>query len=181
MSISKKKTSLFFSLSISITVFSALFTFMPSFLIVLGVLGMVTFLSIQLYQKEQGAPLDYARLVLIISFAGNYAFSLFDSPYAFVLSMITKLALIAFLVLYIKKIIIAFQEINQNDALLLSNFSSEELSNVLADLATVYIVIASLFIILRWEIGILNGNLLLVIGLFSAIISILASSKELGK
>ncbi len=181
MSISKQKTALFFRLSISITVFSALFKFMPSFLIIVGAVGMVIFLSIQLFQKEQRTPLDYARLMLIISFSSNYAFNLFGFPYVHILTLITKLALIAFLILYIKKIVTSFQDITQNNNLLLSSFGREDLSFILADLATVYIVMASLFIILHWEIGILNGNLLLIIGLFTALISILASSKQLEK
>ncbi len=181
MSISKEKTALFFRLSISVTVFSALFKFMPVVLIILGAAGMVTFLSIQVYQKEQRVPLDYTRLLLIISFSANYAFNLFDLPYVHVLTLVTKLALITFLILYIKKIILSLQDITQNSGLLLGSFDRENLSFILADLATVYIVMASLFKILNWELGILNGNLLLVIGLFSALISILASSKELSK
>ena len=179
MSISKQKTALFFRLSISITVFSALFTFMPSFLIILGAVGMVTFLSMQLYQKAERVPLDYARLFLIVSFASNYAFNLFSLPYGNITALVTKLALVAFLLLYIKKIIISFQGVTQNNNLFLTSIGRENLSHILADLATVYIVIASLFIILKWEIGLLNGNLLLVIGLLSALVSILASSKAL--
>lgn len=181
MSISKQKTALFFRVSISITVFSALFKFMPSALIILGALGMIIFLSLQLYQKEQRSLLDYSRLFLIVAFSSNYALILLSLPYVHVLTLITKLALIAFLLLYIKDIIKSFQNITQNTSMLLSSFSRDDLSYLLADLATVYIVIASLFKILHWEIGILNGNLLLAIGLFSALISIVATSKELGK
>lgn len=181
MSISKEKTALFFRLSISVTVFSALFTFMPSALIILGALGMVIFLSLQLYQKDKREPLDYARLLLIIAFSSNYALILLRLPYADVLTLVTKFALIAFLLLYIKGIIKSFQDITQNATMLLSSFSRDDLSYLLADLATVYIVIASLFKILHWEIGILNGNLLLAIGLFSALISIAATSKALGR
>lgn len=181
MTISNQKTSLFFRLSISVTVFSALFKFMPSSLIILGALGMVISLSIQLYQNEQRAPLDYARLLLIVSFLSNYAFNLFGSPYGNLFMLITKLALIAFLILYLRKIILSFQDITQNQTMLLSSIGKENLSYILADLATVYIVIASLFKILHWEIGILNGNVLLTIGLFSALISILASSKYIGR
>ena len=181
MLISKQKTSLFFRLSISVTVFGALFKFMPSFLVIIGAVGMVIFLSLQFYQKEQRLPLDYARLLLITSFSFNYGVNLLGLPYGHILTLITKLALIAFLVLYIKKILFSYQEITQNDNFLLSGFFGESLSYILADLATVYIVIASLFKILHWEFGVLNSNVLLVIGLFSALISILASSKQLGK
>lgn len=181
MALSNQKTSLFFRLSISVTVFSSLFKFMPSFLIFLGAIGMVVFLSIQLYQKEKRTPLDYARLLLIVSFSSNYIFNLFALPFGQQLTLITKLALIVFLLLYIKNIIVSFQDITQNSALLLSNFAREDLAFILADMATVYIVIASLFKILHWEIGILTGNLLLAIGLFTAVISILASSRELSK
>ena len=181
MSISQQKTSLFFRLSISVTVFSALFKFMPSSLIILGAAGMVIFLGMQLYQKEQRVPLDYIRLLLIVSFSLNYGVNLLGLPYGFVFALITKLALVMFLVLYIKNMLSSYQEIAQNDNFPLSDFSRESLSYILADLATVYIVIASLFKILHWDFGILNGNVLLVIGLFSALISVLTSSRELGK
>lgn len=178
MSISKQKTSLFFRLSISVTVFGALFEFIPFFLVIVGIIGMIVFLSIQLYQKEKRALLDYARLLLILSFSLNYTINLFGLPNGHIHTLITKLALTAFLLLYVKKIILSFKDITQNNSLLLNSIGSENLSYILADLATVYIVIASLFKILHWEIGILNGNVLLAIGLFSALISILASSKS---
>ena len=180
MSISKEKTSLFFRLSISVTVFAALFKFLPSILILLGAVGMVTFLSIQLYQKEEREILDYTRLLLIVFFASNYALNLFNLPYGNISALLTKLAIVAFLLLYIKKMVNSIQDI-QNSSLILTSIGRENLSYILADLATVYIVIASLFISLNWQIGILNGNVLLVIGLFTALISILASSKELSK
>ncbi|MGF1558579.1 MAG: hypothetical protein ACFCUL_05770 [Flavobacteriaceae bacterium] len=177
MSISKQKTSLFFGLSISATVLGALlnFTFWP--LLLLGVTGMVFFHTVQLVQKEHRLLLDYARQLLIVSFSSNYVFSFFNFPYMDILLLLTKLAVIAFLLLYVKKIIVSLQEITQNNTMLLSSFSREDLSCILADLATVYIVIASLFKVLHWEIGIINSNLLLVIGLFTAMISILASAK----
>ena len=180
MTISKQKTSLFFRLSISVTVFCALFKFMPSFLIIVGAIGMVIFLGIQFYQKQRRLPLDYARLLLIVSFSFNYGVILFGLPYGHILTLITKLLLISFLVLYIKKILFSYQEITQNDSFSLPSFSRESLSYILADLATVYIVIASLFKILHWEFGMFDSNVLLAIGLFTALISILASSKELG-
>jgi len=142
---------------------------------------MVTFLIVQLYQKEEREILDYARLLLIVFFAGNYTLAFFNLPYGNISALFTKLALVAFLLLYLKKIIISFKDITQNNSLFLTSLGRENLSFILADLATVYIVIASLFISLNWEIGILNGNVLLVIGLFTALISILASSKELSQ
>ncbi len=179
MFISKEKTDLFFRLSISTTVFGALFQIIPASLTMLGVAGMVVFLGIQLYQKETREWLDYARLLLIVAFAWNYTINLFGASYTHLPAFITKLSLIAFLTLYIKKIMGPLQELLQNRHLLLSSFGKDDLSYILADLATVYIVIASLFKILHWELGIVNGNFLLVVGLFSALLSIVASSKEL--
>ncbi len=132
---------------------------------------MVIFHTIQFFQKQHKLPLDYSRLLLIVSFSSNYILSIFHVPYGHVLTLLTKAALIAFLVLYIKKIMFSYQENTQN------NLGTENLSYLLADLATVYIVIASLFKILHWEFGIINGNALLVIGLLSALVSILASKK----
>jgi len=176
MTISKQKTALFFRLSISITVFGALFNFMSWSLIILGALGMVIFHGIQLFQKQDRSHLDYSRHLLIVSFLSNYLFSIFQLPYGHVLSILTKAALIAFLILYIKEIVTSLQGNTENSALL-PYFRTENLSYLLADLATVYIVIASLFKILHWEFGIINSNVLLVIGLFSALISILAGSR----
>ncbi len=180
MTISKQKTSLFFRLSISITVFGALFKFMSWPLIILGATGMVVFHTLQFFQKQDRLALDYSRHLLIVSFLCNYLFSIFHLPYGDVLTLLTKAALIAFLVLYIKEIVYSKQE-NTLDNILLPNFNTENLSYILADLATVYIVIASLFKILHWEFGIINANVLLVIGLFTALISILAGSKSVGK
>ncbi len=176
LTISKQKTSLFFRLSISITVFGALFKFISWHLIILGAVGMVIFHTIQFFQKQHRSPLDYSRLLLIVSFSSNYILSIFQVPYGHVLTLLTKAALIAFLMLYIKKIVFSYQENTENN-FLLPNFCRENLSYLLADLATVYIVIASLFKILHWEFGIINGNFLLVIGLLSALVSILASKK----
>lgn len=176
MSISKQKTSLFFRLSISITVFGALFKFIPWSLIILGAVGMVIFHSIQLIQKQDRSPLDYARHLLIISFSSNYIMSTLQLPYGHLLVILTKTALILFLSLYIKNILTSFLA-NAQRNLLLPHVSRENLSHILADLAIVYIVIASLFKILHWEFGILNANVLLMIGIFTAVISILASPK----
>lgn len=177
MIISKQKTALFFRLSISVTVFGALFKFIPWILIILGAVGMVVFHSIQFFQKEQRLPLDYARHVLIISFSCNYIISILQLPYGHIFTALTKAALIAFLLLYIKKMQSSHKENSENNHLA-PNISWGNLSYMLADLATVYIVIASLFKILHWELGILNANVLLVIGLFTAVISILASAKN---
>ncbi len=177
MALSNQKTALFFRLSISVTVFSALFNFMPSFLIILGAFGMILFLGIHLFQKEKRTLLDYARLFLILAFSSNFILSLFASPLSQALTLMTKLSLVLFLILYIKDIVILFQDIAQNSSALLHNFAKEGLSYILADMATVYIVIASLFKILNWKLGILNGDTLLIIGLFAALISIFTSSR----
>lgn len=141
---------------------------------------MVIFHTLQFFQKQHRVPLDYSRHLLIVTFACNYVFSILQLPYGQLLTLLTQVALLAFLLLYIHKIVYTLKENSQN-LLLLQNLGTENLSYVLADLATVYIVIASLFKILNWEFGILNGNVLLVIGLFSALVSILSSPKSLGK
>jgi len=180
MFISENKTALFFRLSISLTVAGALLKFFSLPLIIIGATGMVIFHTIQFFQKSKRLPLDYARQFLIVSFACNFVFSTLNLPYTFLLMSLTRAMLIIFILLYIKEIIVPFQKTNANNLVLL-NLGTEKLSNVLADIATVYIVIASLFRILHWEFGIINANLLLVIGLFSALISMLASSKILSK
>lgn len=177
MSISKEKTSLFFRLSISVTVFGALFKFISWPLIILGATGMLVFHTIQFFQKQRRLPLDYSRHLLIVSFSCNYVFNSLQLPYGNVLALLTKAALIIFILLYIREIINVLIEKPQN-GLLIQNLDTEKLSYILADLATVYIVIASLFKIFHWEFGIINANFLLVIGLFTALISILAGSKS---
>lgn len=179
MTISKQRTSLFFRLSISVTVFGALFKFISWPLIILGASGMVIFHGIQFYQKQNRLPLDYSRQLLIVTFLCSSLFSIFDLPYDHILTLLTKFTLVAFLMFYIKEIRTSLKENTQDN--LLTHFSTENLSHLLADLATVYIVIASLFKILQWEFGIINSNLLLVIGLFTALISILTGSKHFAK
>lgn len=180
MILSKQKTSLFFMLSISITVFGALIKYNSWPLIIIGAVGMVIFHSLQFFQKEQRSPLDYSRHFLIVTFSCNYIFSILQLPYDHILTILTKTALIIFLMLYIKKIIAPTLKSTQGN-FLMPSFGAENLSHLLADLATVYIAVASLFITLQWEFGIINGNVLLVIGLFSAVVSILSSPKSLGK
>ncbi len=180
MILSKQKTSLFFRLSISVTVFGALFKFISWPLIIVGAIGMVFFHTVQVLQKQNRGPLDYSRHLLIISFSCNYIFSILDLSYSPVFTLLTQVTLVVFLVLYLKEMVFPILEKAQNNALQL-NFSTENLSYLLADLAIIYIVIASLFKILHWEFGIINGNVLLVIGLCSALISILASPKDFRK
>ncbi len=176
MTISEQKTALFFRLSISLTVFGALFKFVSWPLITMGALGMVVFHAIQFFQKQHRSALDYSRQLLIIFFLGSYLSSIFNLPYNHVLILLTQVALIAFLLFYIKKIVKSVKDTNQNN-FILPNIKTENLSYTLADLATVYIVVASLFKILHWEFGPINSNLLMVIGLFTALISLLAGSK----
>jgi len=178
MIISKQKTAVLFRLSISITVFGALLKHMAWPLILLGASGMVFFHSVQLVQNKERTPLDFARHLLIIFFSFNYVFSIFQLPFVAALTLLTKLALVAFLGLYIKEFVVPSEDSLQSN-ILLGNLTTANLSFILADLATVYIVIASLFKILQWEFGIINANLLLIIGLCSALISILASPKVL--
>lgn len=179
MKISDQQISLFFKLSISITVFSALFAFVPPFLTIFGVVGMIAFLGIQLYRKKQKVALDYARLLLIASFSGHCAVAFFNGPYAHITTLLMKLALMVFLLLYIRKIISSLQELTQSGTLLSDGLGGDSISYLLADIAAVYIVVAALFKILHWEIGILNSNLLLVIGFCSALVSILTSSRSI--
>lgn len=176
MIFSRQQTSLLFRLSISITVFGALLKHMAWPLILLGSLGMIFFHSIQLVQKEDRSLLDYSRHLLIMFFACNYALSIFQLPFVNVFTLLTKLALITFLGLYVKEFLSPNEESIQG-SLLLGNLSVANLSFLLADLATVYIVTASLFKILNWEFGIINANLLLIIGLGSALLSVLANPK----
>lgn len=176
MSNSKQITSLVFRVSISITVFGALFQFISTPFIILGAAGMVISHSIQFLSKKSHSPLNYSRYLLIVSFSCSYVFSFIQFAYSHLFTVMTKVALIVFLLLYIKQVIGMYHQSAQNN-LLLQNAGTEKLSYILADLAIVYVAIASLFKILHWEIGILNANVLLVIGLFTALVSILAGSK----
>jgi hypothetical protein len=180
MTISKQKTELFFRLSISLTVFGALFKILSWPLILLGATGMILFHSIQLYQKKKRLPLDIMRHVLIVTFSCNYLFSILSLPYVHILTSLTRAALIVFILTYVKEILFPSKE-STKDRVTLLDFNSERLSHLLADLATVYIVIASLLKILHWQFGIINANLLLIIGLFTALISILAGSKKVAR
>ena len=176
MTLSAQKTALFFRISISITVFGSLLQYLSWPLIILGATGMVFFHTLQILQKQNRGTLDYSRHLLIMAFSFNYIFSILNLPYSQAFTVLTQVALVAFLILYLKEIVFPHLE-NSQDNLLQFDFNSENLSYILADLATVYIVIASLFKILHWEFGILNANVLLIIGLCSALISVLTSPK----
>ncbi len=176
MSNSNQITALVFRISISITVFGALFNFISWPFVILGAAGMVISHSIQFLSKKNHSFLNYSRYVLIVSFSCCYVFSFIPFPYSHLFIMATKVSLVVFLLLYIKQVMNLYHQSAQS-GFLLQNLGTEKLSLILADLAIVYVAIASLFKILHWEIGILNANVLLVIGLFTAMISILASSK----
>jgi len=178
MKLSKQKSSLFFRLSISITVFGALVKFMSWPLILLGATGMIIFHSIELFQKQNRSALDYSRQLLITAFLCSSLFGIFQSEYTYILTITTKTALIIFLVAYIKEILTSLNGSTDNGNLL-AYFGTEKLSYLLADLATVYIVIASLFKLLDWEIGMINSNVLLIIGMFTALISILTGARSI--
>lgn len=141
---------------------------------------MVFFHSIQFYQKQDRLPVDYARQLLIVFFSFNYVFSILQLPFVLILTILTKTALIAFLAFYIKEIMATDPEDSEQSVQFL-NFSNEKLAYLLADMATVYIVMASLFKILDWELGIITSNFLMIIGLCTAIVSILAGTMSLEK
>ncbi len=180
MTISEKQTSLFFRLSISFTVFAALFKYVSWPLISIGAAGMIIFHSLQLFQKEKKQALDYARHALIVTFSFNYIFNVLELPFGHLLMTATRVTLIVFMIMYIVKIIGTLQENKESD-ISLTDLGTEKLSYLLADIATVYIVVASLFKILHWHFGIINANFLFAIGLFTAVISILTSPKALRK
>ena len=182
ISFSKQRIALYFKISLSTVLLGAVFKFMhwpygwP--LIAIGAVGTVLFHSIQFYQKQHRAPLDYSRLLLIVSFSFYYLFRIFQLQYDAVLIILLKAAVAAFLILYVKDILFPNPQNDQSNSLP-SHFCRENLSHLLSDLATVYIVVASLFKILHWEFGIINGNVLLIIGLLTALVSLLTSPKGL--
>lgn len=144
----------------------------------MGAAGMILFHSLQLFQKEKKQALDYARHALIVIFSFNYVFNVLALPFSNVLMAATRVTLVVFMIMYIVKIIGSLQQ-NSESSLSLSDLGTENLSYLLADIATVYIVVASLFKILHWQFGIINANFLFAIGLFTAVISILTSPKGL--
>ncbi len=178
MTISEQQTSLFFRLSISFTVFAALFKYVSWPLITMGAAGMIVFHSLQLFQKEKKQVLDYARHALIVTFSFNYVFNVLELPFSNLLMVATRVTLIIFMIFYVIKIIGSLKE-NSMSNLSITDLGTENLAYLLADIATVYIVVASLFKILHWQFGIINANFLFGIGLFTAVISILTSPKGL--
>ena len=180
MTITTQKTSLFFKLSISITVFGGLIQYLSWPLILLGAFGMVTFHSIDFFQKQNKSTLDYLRQLLIVAFLGNSLFSVFQFEYANILTIVTKTILIIFLIAYIKEVLFSVEKSIQ-EGNLFSFIDTEKLSRILADISTIYIIVASFLKILNWKAGIINANFLLVVGLLAALTSILTSSKILNK
>ncbi|WP_201799462.1 GldL-related protein [Zobellia amurskyensis] len=178
--ITKQKTNLFLRLSIALAIIAVLFKLMhwqySEVLLVIAVGGIALFYSIWFSKKSSKEWLDYAKLFLLISFLLHYLFKVLHLNYGFVFSFIFKLALVAFIIIYLKN-----QFFTQKDSHLESKkpASQKKLYTIwLNTMAAVCIIMGAQFKILHWEFGLINGHLLLTVGLIAAALSILTGFKK---
>ena len=180
MNISKQKAQLFFKLSVAMVLIGALFKIMHwpySWLILsAGVCSLITFYAVKFSKKEPKTILDYSKLFLITSFSIHYIFNVFHLAYGHIFTYIIQASLIAYVILYDKDVL--FSDSDEYQELESSKPIKNNLNNLFYGLAIICIIIGALFKILHWEFGYINGNLLLIVGLLIAIISLLIFTNE---
>ncbi len=179
--ISKQKTSLFLRLSIALALVAVFFKIMhwqfSEVLLIIAISGIAVFYGIWFSLKTPKQWLDYAKLFLLISFLFQYLFSVLHLNYGFIFSYIFKIALVVFIIVYIKN---QFFSLNDTSKPVGKRQVPKKkfYSIILNTIAVLCIVIGAQFKILHWEFGLINGNILLSVGLVSAAISIVIGFKK---
>ena len=184
MNLSKQKVQLFLRLSISVAIIGILFKIQHWMyagpILIIGCLGIGVFYSLRFFQKEEKDLLDYFRLAMIILFLFHYVIRVFHLPYGIVFRSLFQLSFLLFLILYIRDIFFVKPELKAN-----SNkegrakAKNEAFTYLLYGIASIGIVMGSLFKILHWAFGFINGDILLTIGLLAAAVSVFMGSSSL--
>lgn len=137
--------------------------------LILGLLGIAVFYSLQFYQNQPKQLLDYARLILLTSFLLHYIFRVFHLEHGYIFTAIMQLTFVVFLILYGRDVLfIQSDAIDDDVPITKTKVRQKALTYLLYGLATVGILIGALFKILHWQFGFVNGNILLTIGLLAA-------------
>lgn len=177
MTISKQKVRLCLRLSISIAILGILFKILhwmfAAQILISGCVGIAIFYALHFYQKQPKEILDYSRLALVIFFLFHYVIRVFHLPYGSIFQTLFQLSFVFFLVLHIRDVLFSKQKIEEN-----SHHKEQVkteyklLTYLLYGIAAFGVVLGSLFKILHWNFGFLNGNILLTIGLLATAISV---------
>ncbi len=183
MPISNQRIRFFLRMSISVTILGALFKVLhwagAPILFVGGCIGIVVFYSTQFYRKKPKRLLDYSKFFLLLSFLFHYTFRVLHLKYGHVFTILTQLALLVFLILYVHDVLFSEHDHSENNASqLLRRPGRKAISYLLNGLATMGIIIGALLKILHWEFNFVNGNLLLCIGLLAAATSVIMGSTD---
>ena len=179
--ISKQKTNLFLRSSIALALVAVLFKIMhwqySEALLIIAVSGIALFYSIWFSLKTPKQWLDYAKLFLLISFLFQYLFGVLHLNYASIFSYIFKIALVVFIIVYLKD---QFFSLNDTSKPVGKRPAQKKkfYSIILNTIAILCIVVGAQFKILHWEFGLINGNILLSVGLVAAAISIVIGFKK---
>jgi len=177
MTISRQKVSFCLRLSISIAIVGILFKILhwmyAGHILVVGCLGIGIFYSLRFYQKKPKALLDYFRLSMLIFFLFHYLIRVFHLPYDSIFRILFQLSFVLFLILYIRDVLFLKPKMTENNNPQdYVKSKIQALTYLLYGIATIGVVLGSLFKILHWEFGFINGNMLLTIGLLAAAISV---------
>jgi hypothetical protein len=179
--ISKQKTNLFLRLSIALALVAVLFKIMhwqySEVLLIIAVSSIAIFYLIRFSLKTPKQWLDYAKLLLLISFLFQYLFGVLHFNYGSIFSYIFKIALVVFIIAYLKDQF--FSQDDTSKSVGKRPVSKKKFySIILNTIAVLSIIIGAQFKILHWEFGLINGNILLSVGLVAAAISIITGFKK---
>jgi len=177
MNISKQKVRFFLRLSISVAILGILFKVLHWMyagpILIAGCIGIGLFYSLRFYQKKPKEILDYSRLALVISFLFHYVIRVFHLPYGYIFRTLFQLSFVLLLILYIRDVLfVKPKSEDYNSPQEVEKAKTKALSYLLYGIATIGVVLGSLFKILHWEFGFINGNIVLTIGLLAAAVSV---------
>ena len=172
--ISKRLATTLLRLSIAVTIIGALFKILhwnfSKPIMIIGLGSIAASYTVLFYLKKSKRALDYSKLTLIVTFILQYGFRVFHWKYATVFNIFFQVALVLFIVFYIREL---FLDKNSNDDSnnfnLTTNSKKENLQYLLYSISGIAIITGAIFKIIHFN----YGNELLIIGLILAAITVL--------
>lgn len=167
----------FLRLSIAIIILGALFKIMHWpygwVAIAIGAFGIGVNYCIIFVRKKPKSLLDYTQLFLLLSFFVHYTLRVFHLSYAYIFTTITQLFLVLFIILYLKDTLFTDRKIEVNHDESSKKNKSKTIIYLLYGIAITSILIGSLFKILHWGFGFINGTSLFIFGIILIVILLL--------
>ncbi len=177
MTLSKQKVRLFLRLSMSVTLIGILFKILhyafAAELLVIGVIGIALFYGITFYQNQHKTVLDYAKVFLLVSFLTHYLFRIFHLQFGHIFTFIFQGALLLFIIAYVMDVLSDSNASDGDEDRSEPTSKRNKVTTLLQTFAGICIISGAFLKILHWQIGIVNGTTLLIIGLLFGLASLL--------